>query len=56
MDLKIEVDPNLTTAQAHELADRVERTLQATYPQVVDVVVHVEPARGGVPAPRSERA
>ncbi|MBZ4415971.1 cation diffusion facilitator family transporter [Myxococcus sp. RHSTA-1-4] len=43
VDLKIEVDPNLTTAQAHELADRVERTLQAAYPQVVDVVVHVEP-------------
>ncbi|GHG71822.1 cation diffusion facilitator family transporter [Comamonas sp. JC664] len=45
VDLKIEVDPQLTTAQAHELADRVERTLQAAYPQVVDVVVHVEPDR-----------
>ncbi len=45
VDLKIEVDPHLSTAQAHEVADRVERTLQATYPQVVDVVVHVEPAR-----------
>ncbi|WP_426751428.1 cation diffusion facilitator family transporter [Myxococcus sp. Y35] len=45
VDLKIEVDPQLTTAQAHEMADRVERTLQAAYPQVVDVVVHVEPDR-----------
>ncbi|MCP3101243.1 cation diffusion facilitator family transporter [Myxococcus sp. K15C18031901] len=43
VDLKIEVDPELTTAQAHEVADRVERTLHAAYPQVVDVVVHVEP-------------
>ncbi|WP_342381449.1 cation diffusion facilitator family transporter [Myxococcus stipitatus] len=46
VDLKIEVDPNLTTAQAHEVADRVERTLQAAYPQLVDVVVHVEPEHG----------
>jgi divalent metal cation (Fe/Co/Zn/Cd) transporter len=27
------------------VADRVETLLQATYPQVVDVVVHVEPER-----------
>lgn len=47
VDLKIEVDPNLTTAQAHEVADRVERTLHAAYPQLVDVVVHVEPEHGG---------
>jgi cation diffusion facilitator family transporter len=45
VDLKIEVDPNLSTAQAHEVADRVERTIQDNFPQVVDVVVHVEPAR-----------
>jgi cation diffusion facilitator family transporter len=44
VDLKIEVDPLLSTAQAHEVADRVETLLQETYPQVVDVVVHVEPA------------
>ncbi len=45
VDLKIEVDPQLTTAQAHELADAVEARLQAEFPEVVDVVVHVEPAR-----------
>lgn len=45
VDLKIEVDPQLTTAQAHEVADQVEQRLQASFPQVVDVVVHVEPAR-----------
>ena len=44
MDLKIEVDPLLTTARAHELADAVEARLQSEYPEVVDVVVHVEPA------------
>ncbi|RYZ35345.1 MAG: cation transporter, partial [Myxococcaceae bacterium] len=44
VDLKIEVDPQLTTAQAHEVADKVEQTLHGAYPQVVDVVVHVEPS------------
>ena len=51
VDLKIEVDPNLSTAQAHEVADRVETLLQATYPQVVDVVVHVEPERARASCP-----
>jgi cation diffusion facilitator family transporter len=45
VDLKIEVDPQLTTAQAHEVADQVEQRLQTSFPQVVDVVVHVEPAQ-----------
>ncbi|MFZ5470645.1 MAG: cation diffusion facilitator family transporter [Myxococcota bacterium] len=44
VDLKIEVDPALTTAQAHSVADEVERALCARFPEVVDVVVHVEPA------------
>lgn len=44
VDLKIEVDPQMTTQTAHELADAVEQKLMAAYPQVVDVVVHVEPS------------
>ncbi len=44
VDLKIEVDPSLPTAHAHAVADEVERMLTASFPQVVDVVVHVEPA------------
>jgi cation diffusion facilitator family transporter len=51
VDLKIEVDPQLTTARAHELADEVEARLQAEYPEVVDVVVHVEPASVHAPLP-----
>ncbi len=45
VDLKIEVDPQLSTARAHEVADEVEQRLHAAFPQVVDVVVHVEPAQ-----------
>jgi len=54
VDLKIEVDPQLTTAQAHEVADCVEERIQAEFPQVVDVVVHVEPARVKSPLPPGE--
>jgi cation diffusion facilitator family transporter len=45
VDLKIEVDPQLSTAKAHELADEVEARLHAEFRDVVDVVVHVEPTR-----------
>jgi cation diffusion facilitator family transporter len=48
VDLTIEVDPRATTAQGHAVADEVEQRLHASFPQVVDVVVHVEPAH---PAP-----
>jgi cation diffusion facilitator family transporter len=44
VDLKIEVRPELTTARAHALADEVEQAIIQSFPQVVDVVVHVEPA------------
>jgi divalent metal cation (Fe/Co/Zn/Cd) transporter len=29
---------------AHDVADRIEAALQAAHPEIVDVVVHVEPA------------
>lgn len=44
VDLKIEVDPALPTAHAHDVAHAVEKVLTQAFPQVVDVVVHVEPA------------
>ncbi len=43
VDLKIRVDPSLPIAHAHAVADEVEVLITQTYPQVVDVVVHVEP-------------
>jgi cation diffusion facilitator family transporter len=44
VDLKIEVAPEMSTARAHELADAVEAELQRAFPEIIDVVVHVEPA------------
>lgn len=42
VDLVIEVDANLSTAAAHEIADRIE-TLLSTRFEVQDVSIHVEP-------------
>jgi len=43
-DVVISVDSTLSTEKAHEVADRVERLLQARS-GIQDVTVHVEPAR-----------
>ena len=42
VDLVIEVDANLSTAAAHEIADRVEALLLTRF-DVQDVSIHVEP-------------
>jgi cation diffusion facilitator family transporter len=43
MDLHILVDPNVTVAEAHEIAHRVEGELKTRFPGITDLVVHVEP-------------
>lgn len=42
-DMHVLVDPSMTVTQAHAVASNVERAVKAVYPQVVDVVVHIEP-------------
>jgi cation diffusion facilitator family transporter len=42
-DLHILVAPNTTVEQGHALAHRVEQALRQKYPQIADVMVHVEP-------------
>lgn len=42
-DLHVLVDPAMTVVEAHNVANNVERVMQAVYPQVVDVTVHLEP-------------
>jgi cation diffusion facilitator family transporter len=44
VDLVMHVDGELTLDEAHALADRVEAALMGAHPEIVDVVVHVEPA------------
>lgn len=42
-DLHVQVDPSLTVSESHAIAEAVERTVAAAFPQVVDVIVHHEP-------------
>jgi cation diffusion facilitator family transporter len=45
VDLHLEVDPEMTVRQSHELAHEVETRIMELLPWVADVMVHVEPAR-----------
>lgn len=44
VDLVVHVDGEMSLARAHAVADRVEAALMRAHPEIVDVVVHVEPA------------
>lgn len=44
VDLVIRVDPDLSLESAHELSHRAEGAVRGAFPEVIDVVVHVEPA------------
>ncbi|HLK66069.1 MAG TPA: cation diffusion facilitator family transporter [Bryobacteraceae bacterium] len=45
VDLHLEVDPNLTVRQSHEIAHEVREQVMHRLDWVADVLVHVEPAR-----------
>ena len=49
LDLHVRVAPDMPMAQAHLIAHEVQRRLQQAIAGVRDVVVHVEPQRGGTP-------
>jgi cation diffusion facilitator family transporter len=44
VDLVVHVDGDLSLHAAHDVADRIEGVLQQAHPEIVDVVVHLEPA------------
>jgi cation diffusion facilitator family transporter len=43
VDLHIQVDPQTSVAEGHEIAENVEREICGTFPGVADVIVHLEP-------------
>lgn len=56
LDLHMEVAPDMSVAAAHDLGVRIERDIKARFPQVTDVVIHIEPIIGGaVSSPRPHR-
>jgi cation diffusion facilitator family transporter len=44
VDLTVHVDGAMTLGEAHDVADRIEEALKAAHPEIVDVVVHLEPS------------
>jgi cation diffusion facilitator family transporter len=44
VDLCVHVDGEMSLRDAHDVADRIEEALMRAHPEIVDVVVHVEPA------------
>jgi divalent metal cation (Fe/Co/Zn/Cd) transporter len=44
VDLHLEVDPEMTVQESHEIAKRVKFAVKGTVPWVADVLVHVEPS------------
>ena len=51
VDLHLLVDPTMTVARAHQIAQEVEQAVQQGFPEVSDVMVHIEPDN---PQERSE--
>jgi cation diffusion facilitator family transporter len=47
VDMHVEVAPRMTVQQGHEIAHRVKDRIRELFPAVRDVLVHIEPARGG---------
>jgi cation diffusion facilitator family transporter len=45
LDLHLEVPPEMSVVDAHGLARQIERELKVKFPQVSDVVIHIEPRR-----------
>ena len=43
VDLHVTVDPTLTVARSHHVAHEVETCIREKFPEVSDVVVHIEP-------------
>lgn len=44
VDLHLEVDPDLSVREAHRIAHEVKDAIRTRWPEVADVLVHVEPA------------
>lgn len=51
VDLHLEVNPDITVAEGHGIAERVRHRVRGDVPEVADVLVHVEPAPPAPPAP-----
>ena len=56
VDLHIEVDPQMTVVRSHAIAHQVKDRIRAEIPNILDVLVHIEPGAGEknpTPKPKS---
>lgn len=51
VDMHVQVDPGMTVERSHAVAHQVKDRVREKLPQVRDVLVHIEPARGRCPTP-----
>ena len=56
VDLHLEVDPNTTVRESHNIATEVRKQIRRELPWVADVLVHVEPSEGWDNPPPAGRA
>ena len=54
-DMHMEVDPGMTVFRGHEISHEVKEAVRAAFPQLVELTIHVEPARPGTPSSRERR-
>jgi len=54
-DMHLEVSPTMTVFEGHEIAHGVKEAVRSALPQIVELTIHVEPARPGTPSAREER-
>lgn len=47
IDLKLEIDPQVTVLASHAIADRVKQQVFSNHPEVGDVMIHVNPHDDG---------
>ncbi len=55
-DMHLEVSPTMTVFEGHEIAHGVKEAVRTRLPQIVELTIHVEPARPGTKPGRVERA
>jgi cation diffusion facilitator family transporter len=53
VDIHLEVDPNLTVRDSHDIATQARYLIRQKLSWVADVLVHIEPAASPVSAPKS---
>jgi cation diffusion facilitator family transporter len=50
VDMHVQVDPQMTVLRSHQIAHEVKDKVRSGIPEVRDVLIHIEPRKGGIEA------